>query len=407
MVAIIGLASRTQLAGSEKVYEFYLKNLRDVYDANIGIISRPEDLENKIDELSKHDLIIAVVLTGGTRKYLLRIANVGKYMVIMTHEKQNSLASGLHAVYILSKKKRRGVIHIHAPPSRFSEDIKKVILALKNIANYSGKEIILLGVEEKYLADEGYSIDDLSEILNIKVRTVPLEKIIDIHEKEAVEKYPQILESLRGKISKNDLDKLIRLHSTMKKLMGNSIGGGIRCFPLISKLGITPCIIVASFIDSGLPLACEADLPALITMLIIQAITGEKAFIANIEDVDKNTIVVAHCTVAPSLTSSYEFVSHFETGLPIAIEGKLFRREVTLVKISPDFTKIFVIEGKIEKSGKFSEEFCRTQAVIRTEKSFERFLKGDFAHHIVLVYGRHGELIKKVCEALGISVVDV
>ncbi len=407
MVAILGVASRTQVSGVEEIYETYLERLKGAYDIDMGIISEMDILEHNLDEISKHSLVIVVVLTGGTRKYILRIAYATRYIVMITHTYQNSLASGLHAAYIISKTKRRNLLHIHAPPERFSEYDKDLILALRNIAEYYGKEVLLLGVDKVFLFYEEYNTSRLSQILGIKVKTIPLERFIELYNNETEGEYFPMLKSLEGGLSNEVIGKITRLYTLTRKLMRGYVGGGIRCFPLIVSLGITPCTIVANLIDSGIPVACEADLPSLITMLLIQAITNQKSFIANVEDFDGKNIVIAHCTVAPSLTSDYRFIEHFETKLPIAIEGKLFMREVTLVKLSPDFTEIFIAEGKITRSGRFSDKFCRTQAIIETKADFSKFLSGAYAHHIVMTYGKHAEKIGRITKALGLRVVYV
>ena len=79
---------------------------------------------------------------------------------------------------------------------------------------------------------------------------------------------------------------------------------------------------------------------------------------------------------------------------------------MTLVKISPSFDKIFISKGRIIKGEPFSDEFCRTQAIVEVESSFDSFLSGEFSHHILLVYGDHKEILEKVARILGLDVVQ-
>ena len=55
----------------------------------------------------------------------------------------------------------------------------------------------------------------------------------------------------------------------------------LRCFDLLSSVGNTGCLALASFNSDGIPASCEGDVPALLSMMICQALTGVTGFQAN------------------------------------------------------------------------------------------------------------------------------
>ena len=408
-VAILGLASRAQSLRVVELYKSYMDSLRGVYDENYGLISKSKQLEKIMDSLAKYGIIIVVVATGGSRGNILKLGSLEKYLILISHNTQNSLASTLHAKYILKKRGNRKVMHLHGSPAIIKKEAISIIKAIKGVEALRNEKVLLVGVEQDYLKDEEYDLDSLENIFGLTVDTLSLDKFLEEYKsKKTIRELPKdLLRLKRTKINEIDILNAVKLYEALRRLSRKHRGLGIRCFPILTKIKVTPCVAVAKLIDAGKIAACEADLSSLVTMLFVKAVTGNKSFMANVEDIVDNKMIVAHCTIAFSLTKTSILTTHFETGYGVAIQGKLERGEVTLVKISPDFKKILLMEGIIERGENFSDEFCRTQAIIQVQGEPERFLIGDFAHHIIMVYGRHKELLKKIAEMMGLDVVDV
>src|SRR5699024_3890820 len=87
----------------------------------------------------------------------------------------------------------------------------------------------------------------------------------------------------------------------------NLDGLTVRCFDLLSKVNNTGCIALSLLNDEGIISSCEGDVPALISMLILNALSGEPVFMANPSsiDVEKNEVVFAHCTIPLDMTEDY------------------------------------------------------------------------------------------------------
>ena len=73
-------------------------------------------------------------------------------------------------------------------------------------------------------------------------------------------------------------------------------------------------------------------MPATITMMWMQAMSGGPSFLGNPQDVDvgANTVSLAHCTIARGMVSAYTLRSHFESALGVGIAGVLDAGDATL-----------------------------------------------------------------------------
>ena len=57
---------------------------------------------------------------------------------------------------------------------------------------------------------------------------------------------------------------------------------------------------------------------------------------------EKEEIVFAHCTIPINMISSPKLMTHYESGIGVALRGKLEEREVTIFKLGSDLKSYFV-----------------------------------------------------------------
>jgi len=108
--------------------------------------------------------------------------------------------------------------------------------------------------------------------------------------------------------------------------------------------------------------------PALISMAILHYLTDEPVFMANPSsiDIDKNEIILAHCTLPLNMPDKFYLKTHFESGLGVGIKGVIGEGEATIFKLSRDGKEYFVSGGEIiENLDK--ESLCRTQIRMKVE----------------------------------------
>ena len=181
---------------------------------------------------------------------------------------------------------------------------------------------------------------------------------------------------------------------------------GIKCFDLLELTNTTGCVAVSLLNDSGIPAGCEADIPATITMLILQTLTNTPSFMGNLCSISEDKILLAHCTVATRLVKSYILRNHFESGMGVSIQGALFHGPVTLAKIDPEFQKMVLAEGDITGSGLNYPGLCRTQVEVTLNNARE-LLEKAVGNHLIVSPGKHKQILKEFCSYYGLDVVEI
>jgi L-fucose isomerase-like protein len=179
----------------------------------------------------------------------------------------------------------------------------------------------------------------------------------------------------------------------------------LRCFSLIEPLRTSGCLALSRLNDEGLICGCEGDMPAVFSMLLAFALTGEVPFMANpaVIDSENNRLLLAHCSVPRNAVSGYRLQTHFETGLGVGLSGEFAPGAATVFKAGqPGLDRYFVSAAEVmparSQQGTCASApprpgLCRTQVWLRMEEPVRYFLDASLANHHILVRGDHQELI--------------
>ena len=97
----------------------------------------------------------------------------------------------------------------------------------------------------------------------------------------------------------------------------------VRCFDLLGDPGTSGCLALANLNDEGIVAGCEGDVPSTLAMLLVRYLLDRPSWMANPAsvDVESNRLVLAHCTVAPSMVDGFSLDTHFESGMGVGIHG--------------------------------------------------------------------------------------
>jgi len=172
----------------------------------------------------------------------------------------------------------------------------------------------------------------------------------------------------------------------------------LRCFDLLSAVGNTGCLALASFNADGIPAACEGDVPALLSMMVAQALTGCTGFQANPARIDVETgeMLFAHCTVPFNMVGNWQYDTHFESGIGVGIHGDLQEGPVTVFKVSGKLDRRFIAEGELLYN-QYEDHLCRTQVVLKLAPEYTRyFLSHPIGNHHIIIPGRHKALLEEL-----------
>jgi hypothetical protein len=106
-------------------------------------------------------------------------------------------------------------------------------------------------------------------------------------------------------------------------------------------------------------------------------------------------ILFAHCTLPLKMTEKYEYTTHFESGIGVAIHGDLPKGDYTLVKMSGDMQRLLAVDVELERC-QFEQNLCRTQVWIKTTPEVAQyFLTTPIHNHHILIRGHHANEFRK------------
>ena len=172
----------------------------------------------------------------------------------------------------------------------------------------------------------------------------------------------------------------------------------VRCFDFLAELGTSGCVALAELNDQGIVAGCEGDVAATMAMLIARRLLGRPAWVANPASVDvvANRLVLAHCTVAPSMVDDLELHTHFESGLGIGLRGTFAPGDYTLMRLGGrSLERHWFAEAELVATGS-APDLCRTQVeLFVTDRGVGDLLDDPLGNHLVLVHGRHRERLER------------
>ena len=274
-----------------------LIRLRTVLDdREKEIIKENDEFINRInDELIDDDLFlqedslnadfdIYFIETGGSEtKFLEHFDHVKAPVVLLSNGKNNSLPASLEIKTYCALHDVPAVI-LTGDEKKIASILKpfaRAILAKRHIEN---NNLGLVGEPSDWLIASQISDEDAKKIFDINLIHISMEEFIEeINKKEMVKKIPH-LGDLKNKFkNEQTLEGALYIYSALKRLIAkyDLKGLTVRCFDLLGIYKNTACLALAILNEEGITAGCEGDVPTLLTMHILRALTGRSSFQAN------------------------------------------------------------------------------------------------------------------------------
>ncbi|WP_029912256.1 hypothetical protein [Pelobacter seleniigenes] len=209
---------------------------------------------------------------------------------------------------------------------------------------------------------------------------------------------------------------------------------------------ITPCFIHSMLNEEGIPSACEYDIPALISMVVLMNLANAAPYMGNTfptllkngkrvnvrptffradqsqeQDIpelgeQENVMLTFHSVPNrkmkgfDSAESSYAlraFARDAEFGATIRYDFKKdIGQTITMCRFDPTCSKLFAAKGTIVGGVGYTDKNC-SEGVFFTVKSDKDFFNKQvaFGNHVPLVYGDHLDDLIALGELLGMEIV--
>ncbi len=338
------------------------------------------------------------LVTGGTEHLALEAAaQRPDPVLLLAHPAQNSLPAALEVLARLHQIGRQGRLFLINGTGTAAADLARTAHHLAVRARMARLRLGLIGTPSDWLVASRPDPARVTETWGPAVIEVPLadlEAALRQADPVAAEALDQGFRQGATRIlepSPADLRTAAQVAAALRSLVAAQRldACSVRCFDLVTGLATTGCLGLSDLMDAGIVAGCEGDLPAALTMLWVQALTGRLSFMANPQDLDPaaGTLWLAHCTIARKLVQTYALRSHFESALGVGIQGTWAPGPVTLVRIGgEDLRGLYVAEGEAVACGS-AEDRCRTQVQVRLQGGLASLLARPLGNHHILVPG--------------------
>lgn len=349
-----------------------------------------------------HTLNLIFVRTGGTEGIFKRLLPMlckksARPFYLLTSGKSNSLAASMEILSYLRQNNLSGEI-IHGRP----EYITSRILLLEKVEGarkkMNGCRLGVIGKPSDWLISSYADYGIVKQRLGIELVDVPMNELLD-----TIAAIPEEMpsESSDREIIREALPGANRIYKALRDIIDRQQlqGFTLRCFDLLSTVKNTGCLALAKLNSEGFVAGCEGDVPAMLSMKIIQSVTGLSGFQANPSAIDPETgeILFAHCTIPLNMVERYEFDTHFESGIGVGIRGYMKEGAVTVFKVSGDLSRSFIAEGTLLRN-QSKPDLCRTQQVIHLSDKSQAFyfLTNPIGNHHIIVPGSWKSLLEEI-----------
>ena len=377
-------------------------------------LNPPDDVRRSIDALSQaleargvrhtlaspggHPPDMLFVVTGGTEHHALAaLERIGGPALLIAHPEQNSLPAALEILGRARQLGRRGCVCLAGGNAGGFDTLGRLARHLDVRRRLAASRLGRIGAPSDWLVASTPGATAVGEAWGPTLVDVPMEEVraaMARADADACRAIAQdFVESAAGVVepSADDVARAARVAVALGDLAAHHRldACAVRCFDLVTEDRTTGCLALSWLLDRGVVAGCEGDVPATLTMLWLEAMSGGPAFLANPQDVDPvaNTVALAHCTIARRLVSAYSLRSHFESSLGVGIAGIIEPGAATLARVGgADLRSIWVSDAHVEGGGA-NERRCRTQVVVRLAEPAGELLARPLGNHLVLARG--------------------
>ena len=353
-------------------------------------------------DFGSHSLDLIYVRTGGAEgifKSLLpeMLARGTEQFYLLTSGKSNSLAASLEILSYLRQQGLKGEV-LHGTPEYLQHRVQVLETVAEARKKLHGTRIGVVGQPSDWLIASQADPMAVMDKLGVKLVEVPMEELLN-----EIAKAPQDPAPAEEPMAENvrkSYPGATQIYHALEVLVKKYELGAftLRCFDLLTAVGNTGCLALASFNSEGIPAACEGDVPALLSMMIANALTGITGFQANPSriDVQSGEMLFAHCTVPFNMVKDWQYDTHFESGIGVGIHGNLPEGPVTVFKVSGKLDRHFAAEGELLYN-QYEDNLCRTQVVLKLQPEDARyFLTNSIGNHHIILPGHCKELLEEL-----------
>ena len=334
--------------------------------------------------------------SGGSESWFLSVYSKlkGPYYLLTT-DNQNSLAASMEILAYLQAHGESGEI-LHGSPRYLAGKLRMLYTAHQAKIKISNMRMGVIGNAVERISSLE-SAEAVSSACGAQLIAIPMEELF---QEIRLGGYPETAAVAGLKqmgYNASEMEKSLNIYGALRRLRERYRLDAmtVRCFELLKPFRSTGCLALALLNAEGIPAACEGDIKAMVSMAVLQALTGCPGFMANPSrlDPEKKEIVFAHCTLPVNMPADFHLTTHFESGLGVAIAGNIPLGKCTVFKTEADFSRYYAAAGTIEED-LHDCRLCRTQIRVCLPGGTSYLTQNPIANHQLICLGDHVELIR-------------
>ncbi len=257
--------------------------------------------------------------------------------------------------------------------------------------------LLQIGETEPWVINSCRDPQTFKKSLGIKIQKVSLNKLYATLDTIPPETINEIVASWNNAcehcdgIKAEELRKAAQIYSGVQQLVQdfNADGVTLACFQLIKDFGVTGCMAVSMLNQSPeFIAACEGDLDAAVTLLLLKAIGSKCVWMGNpVIHVD-DTMELVHCTAPMKCGDTclpYTMKPHHESGKGVSLQVTFpSEQTVTLARIGNNVRDLFFTNAMTEDGDHLPTCHSQLHMWVPSSKEIRENLMGT---HLVCGFG--------------------
>ena len=241
------------------------------------------------------------------------------------------------------------------------------------------------------------------------------DRIADDAVKEELEKWSGDFERILEP-SEEDLMNAVRVYLTLRYLCEREDANGItiNCGRFTEERPVVPCLAFDRLIDEGIMCACEGDITAMLSSLMLYAVSGQPVLMGNFGyepgrfEAEEGEVTIEHDIIPLSMASTkYTIRDYHGRGFGVTGYADIKSGEpMTLLNMDSSLNKILVVEGWVKRSE--DGIHCRIIIHMDVKGNIERLpdlIVGS--QHISMTYGHWLNALKETGKLLNLEVLHL
>ena len=335
---------------------------------------------------------LVFVESGGSEAEFVKIFDkLEDPIILLSNGKNNSLPASLEIKTYIYQHDKTSLL-LTGDEEQIAEGIRNASSVFAGMRNLEGSNLGVIGKPSDWLISSTVDYALVKEKYGINLIDIPMLELEIEVKKQIIDDVPHLEQFQKKFKNKEVLDGALYFYSALKRIVERYKLSGftLRCFDLLGPYKNTACLAFGILNEEGITAACEGDVPSLLTMHMVRAVSDMPSFQTNPSSIDlkENTILFAHCTLPLNMAQKYALTTHFESGIGIGIKGEMPLGKISILKLAPSLKSddSVAFSGTIKRNLSLPN-YCRTQIEVEPDENgmFSLF-KDNFGNHMIITY---------------------